>query len=209
MNKIYWFFEELKLVNISEQFQENDSSETLIQNVIDSENLMILDFLNERKFNFTCEDLEYSVISGKLNTFKYFLSLEEGKYNLNSSWAFSYAAENEKYNIVDFLITRPYNYDLFAYKAGIGLSEVQEASYHIGENFNYDMIFYLHWRKHFDPIACIIGILTVSSDTKNIETIKKLCSLSNNEIVEKMELHPMKEISPMNSVDKFKTLYPL
>lgn len=209
MDKIYWFFDEIKLIDLEKGDDYDYTAETLIEKVIDAENFTVLDFLNSSGFCFLESDLEYAVKKGKLTVLKYFLSLEGGEYNLSESWVFSCSVEYLRYDIINYLLTRPYGYDLFKKKDGYNHSDVEEASYKIGRKFNTQMILYLHKIKHFNPIRCIAGILAASGKMENIELIKELYSLSNQDIIKQLPLCQQDYNDDIDFVNSFKSLYHL
>jgi len=175
----------------------------MIPKVIDNENLKILDFLDDKKYDFCFYDLEYAVLSNKLDSFKHLIKLTDGEYNLELSWSFAIAVENKKYSFVDFLLN---NSDLRSIKPDAGRSEVNEASFRLGKAFNIDMVNYLIKFNCFDPIACIIGAL-VNKDIKSVYLIKDIYGINNQYIVQNLENHPISECVNFKPVDIFMLLF--
>ena len=206
MAKIYWFFIEMGLVNIADEYDENDSENdiTIIAKVIENENLMILDFLDSQRFDFNYLDLEHAALHGKLSSFKHLLTLKDGLYNLQISWSFAIAVENKKYNIINYLIN---NFSYFhTIEQDVGRSEVNEASFRLGMAFDINMVNHLINLNHFDPIACIIGAL-VNRDINSINLIKSKCNINNQYILQNMVINPINECVSFRPVDLFTSLY--
>lgn len=206
MTKIYWYFVEEEISDLKKEFSEYDSSidHSPIETVIETENLMILDFLDLHKFDFTYYDIEYAVSKGKLVALKHMLGFGDGPYNLEKAWSLTIAAKNKHYLIIDFLISIDYN--LFNIKEGVGRSEVQDASYFLGKNPDMDMVKYLISKNHFDPISFIIGILAFGENIEFIYQVKILMSLDNIGIIEAMAFHPLKKD---NSISEFRLIFDL